>query len=221
MISIIVPVFNAQAYLPDTIAMVKRQTYPDWELILVDDCSKDRSCAIIEEMAAKDSRIRLIRQEMNQGAAKARNCGVRNAKGRSLCFLDSDDLWESDKLSSEISFMQKKQAGFVFTGYEFADESGQALGKIVKVPEQISYSEALKNTTIFTSTVMIDRVQIEDEDIFNACDSLTDISFAGSKEQFEFLTHGKTLTIERSDLTIFTPRMTFLNLKGKPQGAEI
>lgn len=166
LISIVVPVYQVERFIAETIEAVQKQIYENWELILVDDCSKDRSCAIIEEMAAKDSRIRLIRQEMNQGAAKARNCGVRNAKGRYLCFLDSDDLWESDKLSSEISFMQKKQAGFVFTGYEFADESGQALGKIVKVPEQISYSEALKNTTIFTSTVMIDRVQIEDEDIF-------------------------------------------------------
>jgi hypothetical protein len=67
----------------------------------------------------------------------------------------------------------------------------------------------------------LDLKEIEDEDIFNACDSLMDISFAGSKEQFEFLTHGKTLTVERSDLTVFTPRMTFLKLKGQPQGAEI
>lgn len=166
LISIVVPVYQVERFIEETIEAVQKQSYEKWELLLVDDCSKDNSCTIIEKKAAQDSRIRLIRQETNQGAAKARNCGVRNAKGRYLCFLDSDDLWEPDKLSCELVFMKEKQAGFVFTGYEFADEYGQGLGKIVRVPEQISYSEALKNTTIFTSTVMIDRAQIQDEDIF-------------------------------------------------------
>ena len=166
LISIVVPVYEVERFITETIEAVQKQVYQNWELILVDACSKDRSCAIIEEMAVGDSRIRLIRQVKNQGAAKARNCGVNNATGRYLCFLDSDDLWEPDKLSSELAFLQEKQAGFVFTGYEFADEYGKALGKIVRVPEQITYSEALKNTTIFTSTVMIDREQIKDEDIF-------------------------------------------------------
>ncbi len=166
LISIVVPVYQVERFIRETIEAVQKQVYQNWELILVDDCSKDRSCAVIEEMAASDSRIRLIHQETNQGAAKARNTGVQNATGRYLCFLDSDDLWEPDKLSRELAFLQEKQAGFVFTGYEFADEYGKGLGKIVRVPEEISYSEALKNTTIFTSTVMIDRTRIKDEDIF-------------------------------------------------------
>lgn len=165
LISIVVPVYQAERFIAETIESVQKQDYQNWELLLVDDCSKDKSCAIIEEMAAGDSRIRLIHQQTNQGAAKARNCGVRNAAGRYLCFLDSDDLWESDKLSSELTFLKEKSAGFVFTGYEFADEYGKGLGKVVRVPAQISYSEALKNTTIFTSTVMFDRTKIKDEDI--------------------------------------------------------
>lgn len=166
LISIVVPVYQVETFIAETIESVQKQSYQNWELILVDDCSKDGSCAIIGRMAAEDSRICLIRQERNQGAAAARNCGVRRAKGRYLCFLDSDDLWEPDKLSEELSFMQEKQAGFVFTGYEFADEYGNGLGKIVRVPGEITYSEALKNTTIFTSTVMFDRRKIKDEDIF-------------------------------------------------------
>ncbi len=166
LVSIVVPVYQVERFIEETIAAVQRQSYKNWELLLVDDCSKDNSCALIERAAAEDSRIRLIRQETNQGAAAARNCGVRKAKGRFLCFLDSDDLWEPEKLSEEILFMQKKQAGFVFTGYEFADEKGIGLGKIVRVPEEITYSQALKNTTIFTSTVMIDRKKIQDEDIY-------------------------------------------------------
>lgn len=166
LVSIVVPVYQVEQFIAQTIESVQKQSYQNWELILVDDCSKDRSCAIIEHMAEADSRICLIRQELNQGAAAARNCGVRHAKGRFLCFLDSDDLWESEKLSEELAFIQEKQAGFVFTGYEFADEYGKGLGKIVRVPEEITYSEALKNTTIFTSTVMFDRRKIKDEDIF-------------------------------------------------------
>lgn len=166
LISIVVPVYQVERFIQETIESVQKQTYENWELLLVDDCSKDKSCALIEEKAAKDERIRLIRQETNQGAAAARNSGIRHAEGRYLCFLDSDDLWEHDKLECELQFMQEKQAGFVFTGYEFADEYGKGLGKIVRVPEEISYSEALKNTTIFTSTVMIDRSKIKDEDIF-------------------------------------------------------
>ncbi len=166
LVSIVVPVYQAERFIAETIEAVQRQTYENWELLLVDDCSKDKSCDVIEKMTKQDERIRLIRQETNQGAAEARNCGVRHAQGRYLCFLDSDDLWEADKLSQELAFMQEKKASFVFTGYEFADENGCGLGKIVRVPEEITYAEALKNTTIFTSTVMIDRAQIKDEDIF-------------------------------------------------------
>lgn len=166
LVSIVVPVYQAERFIAETIEAVQKQSYENWELLLIDDCSKDRSCAVIEQMAAQDKRIRLLRQEKNQGAAKARNRGVQAAEGRYLCFLDSDDLWEQEKLSKELAFMQKQQAGFVFTGYEFADEYGKGLGKIVRVPEEITYSEALKNTTIFTSTVMLDRTRVRDEDIY-------------------------------------------------------
>ena len=82
-----------------------------------------------------------------------------------MCFLDADDLWETDKLDQELMFLLEKGASFVFTGYEFADENGIGLGRIVHVPQTITYKQALKNTTIFTSTVMIDRSLIPDEDI--------------------------------------------------------
>lgn len=165
LVSIVVPVYQVEQFIAETIQSVQQQSYQNWELILVDDCSKDASGTIVEEIAKQDARIFLLRQETNQGAAAARNYGVRHAKGRYLCFLDSDDLWEPDKLSEELAFIREKQAGFVFTGYEFADEYGKGLGRIVRVPEEITYSEALKNTTIFTSTVMFDREKIKDEDI--------------------------------------------------------
>ena len=166
LISIVVPVYNAERFLEDTVKSVRNQTYQTWELLLVDDCSTDQSREIALRLERVDARVHLVRQGTNQGAAAARNRGVQEARGRYLCFLDADDIWEPEKLQKELAFMQERQAGFVFTGYEFADETGVGLGKIVNVPNQITYREALKNTTIFTSTVMFDRNLIEDESIY-------------------------------------------------------
>lgn len=166
LVSIIVPVYNKEHFLAQTIESVQRQSYKEWELILIDDCSTDNSMEIAESYKRYDGRIRPIRQVQNQGAAKTRNRGVEEAKGRYLCFLDADDLWEPDKLYRQITFMEEQQCAFCFMGYEFADEQANGLGKIVHVPKKITYKEALKNTTIFTSTVMIDRAKVEDKDIF-------------------------------------------------------
>ncbi|MBE5847838.1 MAG: glycosyltransferase family 2 protein [Lachnospiraceae bacterium] len=160
MISIVVPVYNAAGFIKETIGSVKRQTYTDWELLLIDDCSSDGSVSIMEEEAAHDPRIRVIRQPQNMGAAAARNRGVQEAKGRYLAYLDADDLWRDDRLSSCLAFIEEKKVAFVFSGYEFADENGRGLGKIVRVPECLTYAQALKNTTIFTSTVLFDLEKI-------------------------------------------------------------
>lgn len=169
MVSIIVPVYRAKEYIAETIAMVEKQTYHNWELILVDDCSPDDSAQIIQEIiermsgqkteqeeAAWTGNIRLIRKEKNEGAAKARNTGLEQARGRYIAFLDADDIWLPDKLEKELAFMKKKQAGFVFTAYEFGDENARGTGKIVTVPEQLTYRKALSRTVIFTTTVMFD-----------------------------------------------------------------
>ena len=165
-VSIIVPVYNAGRFLEETIGSVIRQEFQDWELLLVDDCSSDESVSIIETYAAQDKRIRLIRQTKNQGAAAARNRGVTKAQGRYIAFLDADDLWKPRRLSAQRRFMQEKQAGFVFSGYEFADCEGNGTGRIVNVPETLTYRQALKNTTIFTSTVLFDTERIPKELIF-------------------------------------------------------
>lgn len=161
LISIVVPVYNAEKFIKETIESVQAQTYKEWELLLVDDCSKDSSCEIIESI--DDSRIRLIKQETNKGAYAARNRGVEEAKGRYIAYIDADDLWEPVKLEHELKFLKENEAGFVFTGYEFADEQGVGNGSIVRVPKTLPYKKALHNTTIFTSTVMIDRKVVADE----------------------------------------------------------
>lgn len=157
-ISIVVPVYNAANYIEKTIDMVLKQTFTDWELILVEDCSEDDSADKLRalENQLQDSRIRVIYKEQNEGAAKARNTGIDAATGRYLAFLDADDIWMETKLSDELAFMQEKQAAFVFTAYEFGDENAVGTGKIVKVPETLTYKKALMRTIIFTSTTLFD-----------------------------------------------------------------
>lgn len=157
-VSIIVPVYKAENYIEETIRHVAAQTYTDWELLLVVDGSGDRSAQVIQDYreAESENRLRLIVNEENMGAAKARNKGLQEARGRYIAYVDADDLWMPEKLELELQFMREKQAAFVFSGYEFADQHGVGTGKVVHVPEQMSYTDALKNTTIFTSTVLFD-----------------------------------------------------------------
>ena len=162
-VSIVVPVYNAQKCIADTIMSVLNQTYTDFELLLVDDGSTDESAKIISGYSG--DKVKLICNTGRKGAAGARNTGIDCASGRFLAFLDADDLWHPEKLEKQVRFMTEKEAEFSFTGYEFADENGKGLGKIVRVPEKITYDEALKNTTIFTSTVMFDLDRLSKEDV--------------------------------------------------------
>lgn len=186
LVSVIVPVYQAESYIAETIAMVKRQTYMEWELILVEDRSPDKSADVIrntlgeygyvgsfagqresasveEYIDDNGQRVVLICKALNEGAAAARNTGLDAAQGRYIAFLDADDVWFPEKLDKELRFMGEKQAGFVFTAYEFGDEEAHPTGKKVHVPESITYRKALSRTVIFTTTVMFDREIISDE----------------------------------------------------------
>ena len=107
LVSIVVPVFNAGKYIDDTVKTVCSQTYRNWELLLVDDCSGDNCREKMEEWCKKDSRIRLIAKEKNEGAACARNTGIDLAAGRYIAFLDADDFWKPKKLEKQLEFMEK------------------------------------------------------------------------------------------------------------------
>lgn len=165
MISIIVPVYNAENFIQQTIQMVQAQTYTDWELLLINDGSKDQSVPIIEEYLHQnpDDRIRLIKDKPNEGAALTRNRGIKEAKGRYIAFLDADDVWLSHKLQTQMDFMEKTGAGFVFSAYEFGDEEAKPTGKIVNVPDTLTYQQALSRTVIFTTTVLLDTEKIPKE----------------------------------------------------------
>ncbi len=167
LVSIVTPVYCAQDYIKETLDSVQAQDYEAREHILVVDGSEDPTIEAIHEYMKEhpDANIRLVIQDTNQGAAHARNRGVREAKGRYIAYIDADDLWRRDKLSKQLAFMEKYGAGFSFTGYEFGDENAKGTGKIVRVPETISYRQALKNTTIFTSTVIFDTHLLPKEEL--------------------------------------------------------
>ncbi len=164
LISIIIPVYNAEKFLDETINTVLNQTYKNFELILVNDGSKDKSVGVIKKY--NDKRIKLIDNKNNKGAALSRNDGIRKAKGRYICFLDADDLWNKEKLEKQINFIKEKECAFSFTGYEFANENGIPNGKKVFIPKKLNYKSALKNTTISTITVMIDTKKMDKDLIY-------------------------------------------------------
>ncbi len=162
MVSIVVPVYHAENYIRGTMDSVLAQTYGNWELLLVVDGSEDPTIEVIEEyiQEKQEKRIRLLIQENNKGAALARNRGVAESGGRYIAYLDADDLWKPQKLERELAFLAEQNAAFGFTGYEFADQNAVGTGKVVHVPQKLTYRKALKNTTIFTSTVLFDTEKI-------------------------------------------------------------
>ena len=163
LVSIIVPIYNAEKFIEETINNIYNQSYKNWELILVNDKSIDKSVSIIKKYISEN--IKLIELEKNSGPAIARNEGIKIARGRFLCFLDADDLWDSKKIEKQIKFLKEKNCAFSFTGYQYMSFDGQKTGKIVKIPEKLNYKQALKNTTIFISTVMFDMEKISKEEI--------------------------------------------------------
>ena len=166
-VSIIIPAYNAAEYISATIGSIKEQTYDNWELIIVENGSTDSTRDVLRQI--DDKRIIVSLNDENLGAARSRNIGIDMASGRFIAFIDADDIWKSDKLEKQVAYMLKEDIAFSFTGYEFGDDKAEPTGKIVCVPKTLSYNEALKNTTIFTSTVMFDMNKLKKEDIQMPC----------------------------------------------------
>ena len=157
LVSIITPSWNVAPLIGETIASVQAQTMTDWEFLIADDCSTDQTPAIVESHAAQDPRIILIRQPRNGGPALARQAAIERAQGRFMAFLDSDDLWLPTKLARQIAFSQAKRAALSYTAFRRIDETGSATGRLIEVPESLTYRQLLKNTSIATLTALVDR----------------------------------------------------------------
>lgn len=166
LVSIITPSYNTAKFVGKTIESVRIQTYQNWEMIIVDDCSSDKT----DEVVAKyliDRRIKYIKNEKNSGAAISRNRALREAKGKWIAFLDSDDLWSPEKLEKQISFMKKNGYHFSYTKYEEIDENDKSLGVKVTGPKKISKQKIYNYCYPGCLTVMYDAeyvgiIQIKD-----------------------------------------------------------
>lgn len=156
-VSIITPAFNASSSIGQTIQSAQAQTFQNWEMIVVDDCSKDDTCSIVEGYAASDRRIRLLRQTANGGPARARNAALKAAVGRYVAFLDSDDCWLPVKLERQFGFMAANDIALSYTLYRRFRDGSEEAGPLVKLPSTLTYKDLLKNTSIACLTVMIDR----------------------------------------------------------------
>lgn len=162
LVSIIMPAFNCEKYVAESIESVLKQTYTNWEMIIVNDKSSDNTKKIIEMYEKSESRIKLINLEKNQGAAVARNIALEEAKGQYIAFLDSDDRWKNKKLEKQLNFMKNNKYGFTFTEYEYILDENNNKNKIFRVISELDYHTALKNTIIGCLTVVIDRKIIGD-----------------------------------------------------------
>ena len=149
------PAYNSARFIRESIGSVLAQTYTDWELLIVDDGSTDNTAEIIASF--QDERIHMMRNELNLGAALSRNKALREAKGKYIAFLDSDDLWLPEKLEKQLAFMQQNGYAFTFTDYRIINEDGTPQNKILHMPASLTYRQYCCNTAIGCVTVMIDK----------------------------------------------------------------
>lgn len=162
LVSVITPIYNAEKYLKDTLNSVFAQDYKDIEIVLVDDCSNDNSAKIISEFRKVHSEIVYFRQEKNMGAGAARNKALELARGQYVAFLDSDDIWMSNKISRQIRLMNEKKSPFSYTAIEMMNEKGETTKGKRKLRETCDYKYLLHNTIIATSSVVVDRTVLGD-----------------------------------------------------------
>lgn len=165
LVSIIMPAHNSAKFIAATIESVIKQTYQNWELIIVDDCSRDETMSIVKKYE-QDLRIKYLKLERNSGAAIARNKALEISTGRFIAYLDADDLWKEEKLKIQVEYMLENGYAFTCTDYEKINESGKSLNKIIKIPKEVDYNLFLRNTIIQTVGVMVDIRQTGKEKLF-------------------------------------------------------
>ena len=155
LVSIIMPAYNAEKTLPQAVASVLEQTYQNFELIIIDDCSTDATVDLAQRFCQQDSRIRLLENGHNRGASSTRHRGVDQAQGCWIAFLDSDDAWAPDKLEKQMALQASTGADLVFTGSAFMDSEGSVKDWTLHVPPTISYRQLLKQNLISNSSVLV------------------------------------------------------------------
>jgi teichuronic acid biosynthesis glycosyltransferase TuaG len=141
LVSIITPAYNSEKFIADTILSVQSQTHSNWEMIIVDDCSSDKTVTIVQNFMKNDSRIRLIQLSKNSGTGIARNTALHDANGKYIAFIDADDLWMPEKLSKQIDFMEKNHLIFTYSFYDCIHEDGTPMNIRVTSPKKLLYRQ--------------------------------------------------------------------------------
>lgn len=153
LVSIVMPSYNSEKYIKASVESVIAQSYKNWELLIVDDCSTDETVKIIKSF--KDKRIILFQNEKNSGAALSRNWALREAKGKWIAFLDSDDLWLPTKLEEQLCFMAKNDYGFSYTDYRICND-GVLTNKVITAPKKMTFRKIKRYCYVATLTIMFD-----------------------------------------------------------------
>lgn len=160
-VTVIMPLYNNSDHVEESIKSVQQQTLTDFEIVVVDDCSKDNSVLIVKKMADKDKRIKLFGLNENSGAAIARNVALKESKGRFIAFLDADDLWKPDKLEKQVKFMKENKYAFSCTSYEVIDNQGNVLNKQITMKSMVTYKGFLENNLLQTVGILVDTKYVD------------------------------------------------------------
>lgn len=155
LVSVIMPAYNAEPFVEEAIASVIAQTVTDWELIVIDDCSKDDTFSVAQRVIGDEPRIRLLRNEKNSGVSETRNRGIDLSAGRYIAFLDSDDIWHPEKLEKQLAKLRETGAAICYCSYGIIDISGEKIKADYLVPETAEYADILKENYMQCSAMLI------------------------------------------------------------------
>ena len=155
LISIIMAAYNTEKTIEQAINSVSSQTYTNFELLVVNDCSKDRTVELVKDIVAKDSRVRLISNVKNSGVSYTRKHGLEEAKGDWIAILDSDDAWEPEKLEKQIVLQRRTNADLLFTGSAFMDSEGHPIDWCLHAPKEVTYRQLLKQNVLSNSSALV------------------------------------------------------------------
>lgn len=161
LVSVIMPCYNTEKYIAQSIESVIRQTYPNWELVITDGPSSDNTVPIVKKYCEQDQRIHLITPSKHQGIAEARHTSIMNSHGRYLAFLDSDDIWMNDKLEKQVAFMEKTGYAFTYGNYEILNMDGTLTGKVIHNGGIVDYEKYLGNTILGCGSVMLNKEKVD------------------------------------------------------------
>lgn len=155
LVSIIMAAYNAEKTIELAIESVLNQTYSNFELLVINDCSKDGTAKLVEAFSAKDNRVRLISNEKNSGVSYTRKHGLEEAKGSWIAILDSDDAWTPEKLEKQIALQKRMNADLLFTGSAFMDSDGRPIDWYLHAPAEVTYRQLLKQNVLSNSSALV------------------------------------------------------------------